>query len=121
VEREIEKPWLNSAIPALSKILRLPPNWDSYQARPVVPRAVAGVLSFLDQVMRDTTIMPSIVPMVDGGVQLEWHSRGIDFEIEVGPSGRFYAHYERRRDNIEWEGELDQNLEKLNEAIRFLS
>ncbi len=121
LDRESDKLWLNAAISIFSRMLRLPPKWDSYEASPVSPRAVASALTLLDQVMSERTLMPAIVPMVDGGVQIEWHSRGIEFEIEVSPSGRLHAYFENARHNKQWEGELDRHQEKLTEAIRLLS
>jgi hypothetical protein len=32
-----------------------------------------------------------IVPLADGGVQLEWHAGGNDIEIEVDPIGEVHA------------------------------
>ena len=44
------------------------------------------VLSVLNDVMRTRTPIPQVVPSAGGGVQLEWHQKGIDLELHIaGP------------------------------------
>ena len=43
-------------------------------------------LNILKDVMRPRTPIPQVVPSSVGGVQLEWHEKGIDLELHVtGP------------------------------------
>lgn len=42
----------------------------------------------------DAVVMPSVHPTVRGGIQLEWHRKGLDLEIEVLPSGQARAYIE---------------------------
>lgn len=51
-------------------------GWDGDGALPISPEAIATVQSF------------SVVPLSDGGVQLEFHRDGFDVEIEVAPQGK---------------------------------
>lgn len=51
-------------------------NWDGYGARPVSEEAL--------NVMRST----GCCPLVDGGVQFEWHVNGWTTEIEFGSDGK---------------------------------
>jgi hypothetical protein len=43
-------------------------------------------MRLLESTMRDDTPAPWVVPLSDGGVQMEWHERGLDIEIGVPPS-----------------------------------
>jgi len=40
-------------------------------------------------------VMPDTLPTTEGGIQFEWHHKGLDLEIELLPSGRKYALLER--------------------------
>ena len=86
VDFEGEVPvWLNSVVERLQQLLHLPPNWDSYGARPIAASPVARSLRLLSEVMGEATPVPSIVPVPDGGIGVEWHVNGLDAEIEVDP------------------------------------
>src|SRR6476659_749758 len=75
--------WLAKADETLQTLLALPPNWNSYGARTIQPDVVQATSSLLHDIARDDTPQPAIVPTVRGGVQLEWHTRGVDLEIEI--------------------------------------
>lgn len=64
----------------LQELADLPPNWNSYRARPIDARAIAAVRALLET-------KPFIVPTSMGGVQLEWHTPHGDYELEIGPNG----------------------------------
>lgn len=113
--------WLLPILNSLREVLALPANWDSYGANPVDLTAAAFALESLNQVMRKDTMVPMVVPTVHGGIQLEWHTHGIDLEIEVAAQGRCSVSYQSRRDNTEWEGDLNYNLTRLQDAILQLS
>lgn len=74
-------------------------------ARSVSTSAVAHLVDILRD-FRRTTLPPAIVPTPLGGLQLEWHVRGIDLEVEVSPSGRVTVVYEDITSGDEWDGEL---------------
>jgi hypothetical protein len=71
------------AVTQLVRLLELPNGWDSYNARAVSKDNVLFALGLLAKIMRDSTPAPQIVPRVRGGVQLEWHTQGIDIEIAI--------------------------------------
>lgn len=122
IEQEDEKPaWLAAAAQAMSEIMNLPTNWDSYGALPVRPTAILAALSLLFEIMQADTPAPTVVPTVQGGVQLEWHTHGIDLEIEILSLGRLSAYYEDHEQNAEWEGEITSDLTRLSEVLFELS
>lgn len=67
------------ALAALRQMRHMEPNWDSYRAAPIDPRAVDRAILILDSLSGDW----HPVPMSDGGVQLELHSGGFDIEITI--------------------------------------
>lgn len=54
-------------------------------------------------------------------MQLEWHTRGIDLEIEMQASGRIYASYEDHRSGDEREEELTADPTHLSDVLSELS
>ena len=72
---------------ALQKLAGLPAGWDSYGARPLNPRAVSRSVRLLTSIVPPDAPEPTVVPTRDGGVQFEWHRRGIDVEVRVPPVG----------------------------------
>jgi len=116
-----EPAWVEPTLNSLGESLALPVNWDSYGARSVDPKSVASAGETLCLVMESDTIPPTVVPTVHGGVQFEWHTRGIDLEIEISPLGAPYVSYRNRQDDTVWEGDLNTNLDRLREVMLRLS
>jgi hypothetical protein len=40
-------------------------------------------LEILKGIMRPRTPLPQVIPSAAGGVQLEWHEKGVDLELHV--------------------------------------
>ena len=100
-----------SAVQKMIELLELPPGWNSYNAKPITKENVNYAVGLLSRIMNTRTPAPEVVPMVRGGVQLEWHTRGIDLEISIySPSDvTFLAEDVRGRANP-LEGKLDLTL-----------
>lgn len=72
----------------IQTLARLSPDWDSYGAKPLSQITVQRVLTkLLPILLHDGVPEAAIVPTRDGGLQFEWHRRGIDVEIRVPPEG----------------------------------
>lgn len=112
---------MREVVTAIGELLNLPENWDSYGARRIRPSAVVFALQLLSDTMGPDTPTPSVAPTPHGGVQLEWHTRGIDLEIEVRSPGRVQVSYEDHRCSVEWEGELTFDLTRLSGFVCALS
>ena len=67
----------------LIELLELPGGWNSYNAKPISKENVNFAVDLLARVMRVGTPAPTVVPKVRGGVQLEWHIRGLNIEIDI--------------------------------------
>ncbi len=112
-----EPPWLHLVLQQMAGLLSLPRGWDSYGAPSVDVTAVAAALKLLAQTMRPQTPPPSVVPTSSGGVQLEWHTRGIDLEIEINRRGKIGASFVDARTAEEWDLEPVADLATLTEAV----
>lgn len=103
------------------ELLHLPQNWDSYGAIRIEPAAVEDALSLLVDLAGLGTPLPSVVPTVHGGVQLEWHSRESDVEIELTKDQPAeYFTYERASGK-EQQGRVLDEMERVRAAIARLS
>lgn len=73
-------------IPILAEVCtlgELPPNWNSYGAKPIDPYTAAAAATLLLDVLSEYDPIPAIVPTARGGVMFEWHECGMDLEIDV--------------------------------------
>lgn len=97
---------------ALQRLTKLAPSWDSYGSQPLNPSAVTRVFKFLDLLLPENAPEPTIIPTRDGGVQFEWHRRGVDLEVKVPPSGpiaQFFSDAQTGEER-EWEGTIDRGI-----------
>ncbi|PZS30880.1 MAG: hypothetical protein DLM58_12940 [Pseudonocardiales bacterium] len=82
------KRWLvEVAVEAVNRLLRLPADWDANGAAAVSELAAVTAVEWLDQLATSDTPVPHVVPLINGGVQLEWISGGQAFEVEIAPNG----------------------------------
>jgi len=98
--------WLDEVEERLKTLFALPANWNSRGARPFTAQAVRSGLVVLANVMSREALLPTIVPTVRGGLQLEWHAGGIDLEIRVDHSGGVEVAFEDTKDETEWDEPL---------------
>ncbi len=76
--------WEAEVANRLSQLLQLPSGWDGYRAAPIRPGACDYAISVLARLMAAGGLpTPSIVPLAYGAVQIEWHRRGWNIEVEV--------------------------------------
>ena len=113
--------WLTKTEQALQGLLSLPENWNSYGARPIDPLIVNAAMQLLRDIVRHETPQPAIVPTIRGGVQIEWHTCGIDLEIEITSPGKFHVSYENPQENAEGDLELSSDLTPLAQLTATLS
>jgi hypothetical protein len=75
--------WLEPTLRTVGGLADLEPDWDSHGARAIDPRVLREAIDLLRSLMRGSTPAPAVVPLADGGIQLEWHAVGLDLEIAV--------------------------------------
>ena len=114
-------PWAAPTLQRMGELLELAPDWDTYGAYPISPNHINTALDLLVAVMRDDTPAPTVVPTNRGGVQLEWHTRGIDLEVETLAPHRFLVAFEEAAANQEREWELTTNLTPLVDCLARVS
>lgn len=114
--------WLLELVPTIGHLLELPQNWDSYGAKPIKVDFIRYALEILTVIACPNLPAPALVPTARGGVQIEWHMRGIDLEIRVESTSRIHVSFEDHQGVVaEWEGDLTSDLTRLDEFVSALS
>ena len=111
-------PWINSLVEQLQRVVALNGGWDGASARPVTSDALATALTVLEETMEWDTLAPKVIPVSDGGIQLEWHCAGVDLEIYVDSGGRVSAWC--REGSREWEEDFYPRS-RLRKELSLLS
>jgi hypothetical protein len=96
--------WLKPVLERLHYLQGLAPGWDSPGARSIEPRSFDRVLRFLTVSMTPQTPAPSIVPLENGGLQIEWHRAGLDVEVEFEPGEEAHLYFHEISTGEEREG-----------------
>ena len=109
--------WLDATIEAMVD-LPTTDDWSSGGKR-TKPEAIAGLMEVLLKILDDRTPPPSVVPTWGGGVQVEWHRNGVDFEIESDPGG--VIEYYFRGSNEEREGRIEDDFDRLTEYVQAVT
>jgi len=101
---------------------RLPENWNSYGAKRIQPELTAAAIRLLVEIVQPETPKPEVVPTADGGVQIEWHVRGIDLEIKILSQEKLGVSFEDLGSGQEWSLELNPvDLSVLIQTVSRLS
>jgi hypothetical protein len=73
----------NMGVGRLRELSRLEPGWNSHSAKPIAPENILAAMWILVGLANLEPPSPVIVPTVRGGVQIEWHTNGVNIEIYV--------------------------------------
>lgn len=112
--------WWQVALCKITSLMELPENWDSYGALPI-DRSLAYVgVNLLQEISSNEVPEPSIVPTTRGTIQFEWHTAGIDFELDVISSTKINTYFMDEATGMEWEKVLDFDLSQITAAIDLL-
>ncbi len=84
--------WMTHVWERLQELQRLPENWNGYGELPIALEAVAQSVAFLSAI-GPTVPIPDVMPMPDGGLQIEFSGSGCELEVEVRPHGGVAAFF----------------------------
>jgi hypothetical protein len=74
-------PWYGEALDRISGLTALAVGWNGYDAREVKADMAIDAARFLAKVAFPGIAAPSITPLAEGGLQVEWHRGGLDIEV----------------------------------------
>jgi hypothetical protein len=109
----------------INNLMKLPDNWDGYRSPP--PRddarddVGAFALTVMKQLMQPETPVPQVVPSAGGGLQLEWHEKEIDLEVNFTAPYECDLWVEDYRTGICVSKLLTNEFSDLKEAIELLT
>jgi hypothetical protein len=120
---EPKRKWEVEVVRALVRLASLPSGWDSYNAPPLRRDAGHFALEVLQGIMRPRTPLPQVVPSAAGGVQLEWHEKGIDLELHITAPYQWEIWFQDHRDpdSQPISLELTDDFTELKRPIALLS
>jgi hypothetical protein len=100
--------WFADVGDQLANLSRLTLGWDSYRALPLDRERAEAAMSFLVSFLERDSEPPSLIPLADGGLQLEWHSGGVDVEVAFprDEEPEVYAHV--LDTGVEWSGHPEE-------------
>ncbi len=106
----------------INEFTRLEAGWDGYDGIAVLPDIAKHVLCLLDAIGRHTTFRPDVVPLSNGGLQLEWYVGVHEIEVEIAPDCATSLHHERTDDGSIVEAPIDSlhDLAKISCLFRAL-
>ncbi len=113
--------WFAQTIASLDELGHLESNWDSYGANRIQLSSMLATIELLLCVIADDTPPPAVVPTSRGAVMLEWHTRGVDLEVQVLGRGRFHVAGEDARAGSAWDAEIGSDLSQLVKYINRLA
>ena len=79
---------------AIDELTKLDPGWDGYDGSPVLPRVARHALRLMEAIGAHTQIVPDVVPLSNGGLQLEWYVGIHEIEVEIAPDCATRLHRE---------------------------
>jgi hypothetical protein len=112
--------WFDPLMQGFVDLLTLPLNWDSYGAGTIDPSVVQAAMDCMNAVLGPNSPAPRVVPLSSGGLQLEWHRKGIDLEIVFDPGESPSLYYRNRASGEEGDHELPKEGHLLRTIISAL-
>jgi hypothetical protein len=112
--------WVEPTISAYVGVQTLPENWDSYGGKKINRDLINRSLSTLGLIMGPASPAPSVVPLGDGGLQLEWHRNQQDLEIVFPADDLPQFYYRDKRAGEEQEGPAS-DVSNLAQLLRNIA
>jgi len=113
--------WSKETEETLRGFTTLPEGWDSYRAMGIEAHVVDAAIELLHRIVQNNTLKPAVVPTNRGGIQIEWHTQGVDLEIEITLHGGIRLLCVNPEEDAEEEFELGLDLTPLADLIAKVS
>jgi hypothetical protein len=114
----ISPAWLGRVKQRLEELILLQPNWDSYGGAPVDPRVVQLATSVVEWFAVADMPPPDVFAMSDAGVQIEWHVRQVNIEIDISPLDGTTIYFDDLHSGQRWSRRAaSSDLQKLRRRL----
>ena len=112
--------WLVPVLYGFARLVTLPENWDG-EGSPKIDRATINrALAAIERLLPAHAPAPSVVPIANSGLQIEWHRNQKDLEIEFSPTGEVGFYYLDQATGEEREGPLGPDFVHLRDYLQRL-
>lgn len=115
-----EPNWLLPVISRLEEIVNLSPGWAGDDSSIPTPESVVIYLNGLLSFMPYHAHPPFVLPLYNGGIQLEWHCGGWDIDVEFEP-GRIAEYWGENHTTGQLIDGIIGNHKELTDAIKTLN
>ena len=102
---------MKSVLAELQHLTELENDWDGYGAPSVQSSTVVHVMQFLCGVVSPGIPTPVVVVTGRGRIQLEWHLRDVELDVEIDRDGTYEATYLGSGSEAEWNGRISLGVE----------
>jgi hypothetical protein len=85
--------WFMPVLQGFANLAALTQGWDGSTAHRIDRPTINRALSAIEQILPSQAPPPSVVPIPNSGLQIEWHRNGRDLEIEFNPDGAIEFYY----------------------------
>ena len=114
--------WIDSIKVQIEGFESLQSGWDSYAGKPIASSMRTAAFQLILDLATTNTPRPSVVPIGDGTIQFEWHTKDIDLEIRMLSMTRIEVAFEdSREDEPPVEAEFDYDFTHLRSVMNVLS
>ena len=95
---------------AITELVNLPQGWDGYNGLPVRFEVAEYARRFMAVIKEYTQLVPDVVPLSDGGLQMEWFVGAYEVEVVIATDGTARVYFECTNDGRSKEFPLDNSL-----------
>ena len=118
IQSDEPKPvWFMSVLQGFASVATLRDGWDGSGAARIKSATINRALRTIEQLLPSDAPPPSIVPVPDSGLQLEWHRNQRDLEIEFSPRGEIEFYYFDENTGEEIERSVNGNFADLKKYL----
>lgn len=104
---------------AVDELTNLETGWDGYDGIPVLPQVAEHALALLGAIGAHTQIVPDVVPLSNGGLQLEWYVGVHEIEVEIAPNCATHLHRDTAGEDAPIEASIGDQFDISEVAALF--
>ena len=113
--------WRDAAFARLLQLGNLQTGWDGHYGKPLDEGISTMAAALLERFESWRAPMPAIMPLSDGGVQIEWHRKGWDIEIEMVSKGEINVFAHDILNGVEDNFLLSDDVDRVKSILKKIS
>lgn len=123
IDAERIQTWKLAMSQKFNRLRSLHADWAGPVCEPISSAAIFKASRVMDLAMEGIPdpILPAVVPVADGGLQLEWHTADYDLEVYFGPDDSVTAIWEDRTSGFEAEKDGNAALDLFFGSVARLA